>query len=88
MGPPAPALPYNGPMSEALSPDLAAQLDALGGHLVWRIGKNELSDEVVVRLGYASAAPRFAFLPKLRAASDAELQDALAQGQLVVEWVD
>lgn len=74
--------------SPDLPPELAAQLDTLGGHLVWRIGKNELSDEVVVRLGYASAAPRFAFLPRLRAASDAELQAALDGGQLVIEWVD
>ena len=72
----------------SLPSDLSAQLETLGGQLVWRIGKHELSDDVVVRLGYASAAPRFAFLPKLRSASDAELQEAVTAGTLVIEWVD
>ncbi|AXG98039.1 DUF3248 domain-containing protein [Deinococcus wulumuqiensis] len=71
-----------------LSPDLSRQLEALGGQLVWRIGKDELSDNVVVRLGYASAAPRFAHLPRLRSAGDAEVQEAAQSGRLVIEWVD
>ncbi|ADV68649.1 DUF3248 domain-containing protein [Deinococcus maricopensis] len=77
-------------MSEpsALPPELQAQLETLGGHLVWRIGKDEASEDVIVRVGYASATPRFAFLPRLRAASDAEVQDALARGAVVIEWVD
>ena len=74
--------------SSALPPELLAQLEALGGHLVWRIGKDEASEDVVVRVGYASATPRFAFLPRLRSASDAEVQDALARGAVVIEWVD
>lgn len=71
-----------------LPPDLARQLEALGGQLVWRIGKDELSDDVVVRLGYASATPRFAHLPRLRSVADAELQAALAENRVVIEWVD
>lgn len=71
-----------------LPPDLARQLEALGAGLVWRVGKDELSDDVVVRLGYASATPRFAFLPRLRSANDAELQAALHENRLVIEWVD
>lgn len=67
---------------------LLKQLEALGGQLVWRIGKDELSDQVVVRLGYASATPRFSFLPKLRSANDAELQDAMENRRVVIEWVD
>ncbi|MFC5849983.1 DUF3248 domain-containing protein [Deinococcus petrolearius] len=74
--------------SPALPPDLARQLEALGGQLVWRIGKDELSDNVIVRLGYASATPRFAHLPRLRSAADQELQDAAQNGRLVIEWVD
>jgi hypothetical protein len=74
--------------SAALPPDLARQLEALGGQLVWRIGKDELSDNVVVRLGYASATPRFSHLPRLRSAGDQELQDAVETGRLVIEWVD
>ena len=75
--------------SEALSaPELLRQLEALGAQLVWRIGRDELSDEVVVRLGYASATPRFAHLSRLRSAGDAELQAALAEHRVVIEWVD
>ena len=71
-----------------LPPELSRHLEALGGQLVWRIGKDELSDNVVVRLGYASATPRFAHLPRLRSAGDAEVQEAVRSGQLVIEWVD
>lgn len=74
--------------SAALPPDLARKLEALGGQLVWRIGKDELSDNVIVRLGYASATPRFSHLPRLRSAGDQELQDAVETGRLVIEWVD
>ncbi|GAA5533450.1 DUF3248 domain-containing protein [Deinococcus aluminii] len=77
-----------GPSSPDLPPDLARQLEALGGQLVWRVGKDELSDDVIVRLGYASATPRFAHLPRLRSASDAELQAALSENRVVIEWVD
>ena len=77
------------PADPALLPaDLARQLEALGFQLVWRIGKDELSDEVVVRLGFASATPRFAHLARLRSAGDAELQAALAEHRVVIEWVD
>ncbi|WP_309572419.1 DUF3248 domain-containing protein [Deinococcus sp.] len=72
----------------ALPADLARHLEALGGQLVWRIGKDELSDEVVVRLGFASATPRFAHLARLRSAGDAELQAALTEQRIVIEWVD
>ena len=64
------------------------QLEHLGGHLVWRVGKHEASEDVIVRLGYASATPRFAHLPRLRSASDEELQEALDSGRIVIEWVD
>ncbi|SEJ77285.1 Protein of unknown function [Deinococcus reticulitermitis] len=77
-----------GLMSQPPPPELTKQLEALGGHLVWRIGKDELSDNVIVRLGFASATPRFAHLPRLRSAGDAELGEALAAGRLVIEWVD
>ena len=38
--------------------------------------------------GYASATPRFAHLPRLRSAGDAEVQEAAQSGRLVIEWVD
>lgn len=76
-------------MTEASDPgQLMRQLEALGGQLVWRIGKDEVSEQVVVRLGYASATPRFSFLPRLRSASDSELQEAVAEKRVVIEWVD
>lgn len=71
-----------------LPPEFARHLEALGGQLVWRVGKDDASDDVIVRLGYASATPRFAHLPRLRSANDAELQAALAEKRVVIEWVD
>ncbi|MFC4638061.1 DUF3248 domain-containing protein [Deinococcus hohokamensis] len=76
------------PDSQTLPGELARQLEALGGQLVWRIGKDEASEDVVVRLGFASATPRFAHLPRLRSAGDQELQAALDGGRVVIEWVD
>lgn len=75
-------------MTDPAPPDLMRQLEALGSQLVWRIGKDEVSEQVVVRLGFASATPRFSFLPKLRSANDAELQEAVEAGSVVIEWVD
>ncbi|AWN24605.1 DUF3248 domain-containing protein [Deinococcus irradiatisoli] len=75
-------------MTDFSPAELAAQLEALGGQLVWRVGKDDASDEVVVRLGYASATPRFAHLPRLRSASDDDLHEALNRGTVVIEWVD
>ena len=76
------------PEAPALSRELLQGLETLGGQLVWRIGKDESSDDIVVRLGYASATPRFAHLPRLRSAGDAELQAALRDNRVVIEWVD
>ncbi|GGJ80071.1 hypothetical protein GCM10008939_24970 [Deinococcus aquiradiocola] len=81
---------YNAGMSDdalQLPPQLAT-LEALGGQLVWRIGKDDASDDVIVRLGFASATPRFAHLPRLRSATDQELQAALESGHISIEWVD
>jgi Protein of unknown function (DUF3248) len=81
---------YNAAMNDdhIQLPAQLATLEAYGGQLVWRIGKDDLSDEVVVRLGYASATPRFAHLPRLRSATDQELQAALEADQINIEWVD
>lgn len=62
-------------------------LDALAGQLVWRIGRTSEAGPVTVRIGLASSTPHFAELPKLRSASDAELEDALADDAVRVEWV-
>ena len=76
------------PLPSALPADLTRHLESLGGQLVWRMGKDDVSDEIVVRLGFASATPRFAHLPRLRSANDTELQDAMQAGRVVIEWVD
>lgn len=63
-------------------------LEKLGQHLVWRIGKAEEEDVVVVRVGLASATPRFRELPRLLNVADAELARLVKEGKVRVEWVD
>jgi len=65
----------------------AEEFSGLASALVWRIGR--LSDDapVTVRLGTARALPRFAELPRLRGASDQELEEAVRCGELHVEWI-
>lgn len=65
----------------------AEQFEALAAGLVWRVGR--LSDEgpLTVRIGLATSASRFAELPRLKAASDAELTEAAQAGDIRVEWV-
>ena len=63
-------------------------LEGLGNQLVWKIGKEEGSERVIVRVGYASATRSFADLPRLRGATDAEVADAARKSELIVEWID
>jgi hypothetical protein len=65
-----------------------AVLEGLSNQLVWKIGKEEVSERVVVRVGYASATGSFRELPKLRGATDTEVADAAKLGELVVEWIE
>lgn len=67
--------------------DLANLIANLGSQLVWRMGRDDLSDQVIVRVGYASATPEFGHLSRLRSVTDAELEEALEQDELVIEWV-
>jgi hypothetical protein len=67
--------------------DLAV-LEGLSNQLVWKIGKEEGSERVVVRVGYASATGSFRELPKLRGATDPEVAEAAKLGDLVVEWIE
>ena len=67
--------------------DLPAEaIDDLAGALLWRIGRAD-DGPVTVRVGFATSAGAFADLPRLRTASDDELSDAVAEGNLRVEWV-
>ena len=49
-------------------------LDKLGQHLVWRMGRAEDEDVLVVRVGLASATPRFRELPRLLNLPEAEMR--------------
>lgn len=63
------------------------QLDGLASQLVWRIGRSGDDGPVTVRLGFAGSTALFADLPRLKNATDAEVEEAAAGGTLRVEWV-
>ena len=62
-------------------------LDALASQLLWRVGRVTDDGPVTVRVGFATSAPLFADLPKLRSATDAEVEQSVADGTLRVEWI-
>jgi|SRR5680860_688164 len=62
-------------------------LDELASNLLWRIGRVSDESPVTVRVGLASSASLFQELPRLRGASDAEVEGAINEGSLRVEWV-
>jgi len=64
-----------------------AQAESLAGALLWRIGRAFEDGPVTVRVGLASSAPLFADLPRLRAATDQEVEAAIHEGDVQVEWV-
>ncbi len=65
----------------------AKTLNALASQLVWRIGRTSDDGPVVVRVGFAMSAGLFSDLPKLRNATDQELEEAAKEGDVCVEWV-
>ncbi len=65
-----------------------AKLLELGHHLIWRIGKDEREGVLVVRVGFASKTAKFAQLPRLAPATDAEIEAFKQAGKIKVEWVD
>ncbi len=62
-------------------------LEALSSQLLWRIGQSASEQSLVIRVGLASSAALFADFPKLRGASDLEVETALKTGDFQVEWV-
>lgn len=62
-------------------------LDDLAGQLLWRIGRVSDDGPVTVRVGLASSAGLFHELPRLRTASDSEIEAAMQDQSLRVEWV-
>ncbi len=65
----------------------SASLEDLAGQLLWRIGRVSDDGPVTVRVGLASSAALFQDLPRLRTASDSEIESAIEEGSLRVEWV-
>ena len=64
-----------------------ALLEDLASNLLWRIGRVSDDGPVTVRVGLASSAQLFQELPRLRSASDAEVEAAIQEGSLRVEWI-
>lgn len=62
-------------------------LESLASQLVWRIGRVSDDGPVTVRVGLASSAWLFADLPRLRTSSDTEIEAAVREGDLRVEWI-
>lgn len=62
-------------------------LDELASNLLWRIGRVSDDGPVTVRVGLASSADLFQTLPRLRSASDVEVEAAINEATLRVEWV-
>ena len=65
----------------------ASHIEDLASQLIWRIGRVSDEGPVTIRVGFASSAKLFAELPRLRSASDNELEAAVRDGALRIEWV-
>lgn len=68
-------------------------VSALASSLLWRFGRVPAAGgegdagPVVVRVGFARSAGRFAELPRLKSVTDSEVETAAQEGTLRVEWV-
>jgi len=62
-------------------------LENLASQLLWRVGRTVDDGPIVVRIGYATNAKRFAEMPRLKSVSDAELEEAMVERSFHVEWV-
>ena len=52
------------------------------------MGRAEDEDVLVVRVGLASATPRFRELPRLLNLPEAEMRRLVQEGRVRVEWVE
>ncbi len=73
---------------KAMEEETLSRLMELGQHLVWRIGKDEREEVLVVRVGFASKVAKFAQMPRLLALTDREIETLSKAGKIRVEWVD
>ena len=62
-------------------------VEQLAGSLVWRVGRLTDESPLTVRVGLATHVHLFSELPKLRNASDSEIEAALAENDIRIEWV-
>ncbi len=63
------------------------QLENLAGSLVWRVGRLTEEAPLTIRIGLASSVSLFNELPKLRTATDAEVEAAMKGKEFRVEWI-
>ena len=64
-----------------------ATVEAWGTNLVWRVGRLDDDAPITVRVGLATNVHLFSDLPKLRGASEAEIQEAIEAENVRVEWI-
>jgi hypothetical protein len=62
-------------------------LTGLASQLVWRVGRMTEDGSLIIRVGLASSVPLFAELPRLRTATDKEIEAAIEENDFRVEWV-
>ncbi len=76
-------------LREALSESAADEeaFSQLASSLVWRMGRLGDDSPVTVRVGMTQSIALFDELPRLRNATDQELEQAITDGELRVEWV-
>lgn len=62
-------------------------IGTLASQLVWRMGRVNPESPVTVRLGLTNSARLFAELPRLHNVTDAEMEAAIQEGTLHIEWI-
>jgi hypothetical protein len=76
----------NNPVSN--NPPLSPQiLENLAGSLVWRVGRLTEEAPLTIRIGLASSVSLFNELPKLRTATDAEVDMSIKAKDFRIEWI-
>ena len=62
-------------------------LENLAANLVWRVGRLSPDAPITVRIGLPSSIKLFNDLPKLHNASESEIEEAIKEDAIRVEWV-
>ncbi len=64
-----------------------SKVDSLASSLIWRIGRIGEDLKITVRVGLATNVKMFEDLPRLKNPSNEELEQALEEENIQVEWV-